>query len=257
VSTLKLALVQFDTRWHDAAGNRALLDGMLGSVAPGTDLVVLPEMFASGFTMCSRDVAETARGPTLEWLAARAARLDAAIAGSLVVEEDGRYFNRLVWMRPDGAHRVYDKRHLFRMAGEHEHYAVGRARLVVEWRGFRICPLVCYDLRFPVFARNRSDYDVLLVVANWPAARQLAWNTLLRARAIENLCFAVGVNRVGTDGNGLAYRGGSAVYDFTGEGRLEVFDRSGVFAADLDSAALAEYRRAFPAWQDADRFELE
>jgi omega-amidase len=257
LSTLKLSLVQFDTRWHDPADNRARLDATLAGLAPGTDVVVLPEMFTTGFTMQPRTVAETMNGPTLAWLAARAERLDAAIVGSLVVEEDGRYFNRLVWMPPDGACRVYDKRHLFRLAGEHEHYAAGRSRLVLEWRGFRILPLICYDLRFPVFARNRSDYDVFLVVANWPAPRQLAWNTLLRARAIENLCYAVGVNRVGTDGNGLAHRGGSAVYDYAGETLVEGFDHPGVLAAEIDGRLLAAHRRAFPVWQDADAFELK
>jgi predicted amidohydrolase len=259
VSTLRLTLVQADTRWHDAAGNRAALGAALANVAPGTDLVVLPEMFSTGFTMASTDVAERMDGPTVAWLSAEARRLDAAIVGSVVVEDEARCFNRLIWATPDGALRTYDKRHLFRMADEHLHYGAGAERLLVSWRGFRICPLVCYDLRFPVFARNRRDgeYDVLLVVANWPAARQQAWNTLLRARAIENQCWSVGVNRVGVDGKGLAYRGGSAVYDWLGDAHLEVFDDPGVFTVRLALAPLSSHRRDFPVWRDADAFELK
>jgi len=259
VSALTLALVQTDTRWHDAAANRAALETAFARIGPDTDVVVLPEMFSTGFTMASHAVAERMDGPTVSWLSAQAHALDAAIVGSLVVDVDGRCFNRLVWATPDGALRTYDKRHLFRMADEDRHYAAGRERIEVSWRGFRICPLVCYDLRFPVFARSRrdADYDVLLVVANWPAARQRAWNALLRARAIENQCWAVGVNRVGVDGKGLAYGGGSAVYDWLGEAQLEVFDNAGVFTTRLELDPLLAYRRDFPAWQDADAFELK
>jgi predicted amidohydrolase len=254
-----LTLVQADTRWHDAEGNRAALEAALANVEPGVDVVVLPEMFSTGFTMASSEVAERMDGPTVAWLGAQARALDAAVVGSLVIEDGGRYFNRLVWATPDGALRTYDKRHLFRMAGEDRHYAAGRDRIEVVWRGFRICPLVCYDLRFPVFARNRRDaeYDVLLVVANWPAPRQRAWNALLRARAIENQCWAVGVNRVGVDGNGLAYTGGSAVYDWLGDAQLEAFDTAGAVMARLELGPLTAYRRDFPAWQDADAFELK
>jgi predicted amidohydrolase len=257
VPSLNVALVQTDTRWHDAAANRAALDASFARLPPATDLVVLPEMFTTGFTMAAATVAERMDGPTLRWLAAAARQLDTAIAGSLVIESAGAHLNRLVWVTPDGTVQTYDKRHLFRMAGEHEHYAAGRARLVVEWRGFRICPLVCYDLRFPVFSRNRNDYDVLLYVANWPAARQQAWQALLRARAIENLCYVIGVNRVGVDGNGLAYAGGSAVYDWLGAARAETAAQTGVFPVALDPGELAGYRRSFPAWQDADAFDLK
>jgi len=262
VSTLTLALVQTATHWHDPAANRAHFDRLLESVAPGADVVVLPEMFSTGFTMSAAEVAETMAGATVTWLRSASRRLNAAFAGSVVIEEDGARFNRFLWVTPDGACRTYDKRHLFRMAGEQNHYRAGHDRLIVSWRGFRICPLVCYDLRFPVFSRNRArggdgDYDMLLVVANWPAPRQQAWNALLRARAIENQCYTVGVNRIGRDGSGLEYRGGSAVYDWLGEARLERFDTEGVFRVEVDLAGLTAHRRDFPVWQDADEFELK
>jgi predicted amidohydrolase len=172
----------------------------------------------------------------------------------VVIGENGRHFNRMLWAAPDGAVTVYDKRHRFRMAGEHEHYAAGDARVVVRLGDWRICLMVCYDLRFPVWFRNRDDYDVLICVANWPAARQTAWDALLRARAVENQCFAIGVNRVGVDGNDVAYRGG---YDFLGEPMACVVDEPGVIELVIDKQKLDVYRGAFPAWQDADDFVLK
>ena len=254
-SRLRIALVQAAPRWHDAAGNRCLFDRALGSISEPVDLVVLPEMFNTGFTMSSREVAETMDGDTVAWLREQAARRGAAIAGSLAVDA-GSIFNRLVWMPPHGRESAYDKRHLFRMAGEHEHYAAGRQRVVVAIGPWRVRLCVCYDLRFPVWLRSRNDYDVLLCVANWPAARQSAWSTLLRARAVENQCYAVGVNRVGTDGNGVEYQGGSTVCDWNGTALVDENDAPAVLTASLDLDALNAYRRRFPAWQDADEFEV-
>jgi predicted amidohydrolase len=256
VSELKVALVQAAPAWHDPAANRALFDRAVQPLVGQADLVVLPEMLSTGFTMHSRQVAETMAGPTAAWLRETAGRLGAAVAGSVVIEDEGRVYNRLLWADADGEVTAYDKRHLFRMAGEHEHYAAGSARVIVELGQWRILLSVCYDLRFPVWLRCQGDYDALLCVANWPAARQSAWNTLLRARAIENLCYVVAVNRVGVDGNAVAYRGGSAVYDPQGEAAVEVFDEPAVTVATLDLGAVRAQRQAFPAWQDADRFEV-
>ena len=256
MSALNVALVQAAPHWHDAAANRALFDAALADLDDATDLVVLPEMLSTGFTMASQEVAETMAGDTVAWLRERAARLGVTLAGSLVIADRGRYFNRLVWMPPDGHEVIYDKRHLFRMADEHAHYAAGDQRVTVNIGPWRVRLTVCYDLRFPVWLRSTGDYDVLLCVANWPAVRQTAWNTLLRARAVENLCYTVAVNRVGRDGNGVDYAGGSAVYDAEGASLVEVFDDETVAKASLDLDRLRDYRRRFPAWQDADGFEV-
>lgn len=256
MQSLKLCLVQTATHWHDPVANRALFDDWLSQVPGDVQLVVLPEMFSTGFTMASGDVAETMDGPTVAWMRQRAGEMNVHLCGSLVVEEKGACYNRFVWMPPDGEPVCYDKRHRFRMAGEHEHYAAGRERCIVTLGQWRILPLVCYDLRFPVWLRNRDDYDLLLAVANWPAPRQQAWNALLRARAIENLAYAAGVNIVGTDGNGVSYTGGTAVYDAEGTPMLEAGTEPGLYAVTLNGDALADYRQRFPAWQDADAFDL-
>ncbi len=254
-STLRVALVQTATVWHDPAANRDLFTRLFDRVDAAVDLIVLPEMFSTGFTMRPREVAETMAGDTVAWLREEAARRGVTVVGSIVVA-DGAYYNRLVWMPPDGRESVYDKRHLFRMAGEHEHYAAGNARTVATIGPWRVRVCVCYDLRFPVWLRCRNDYDILLCVANWPAARHSAWTTLLRARAVENQCYAIGVNRVGADGNGVEYRGGSTVCDWNGQAIVAETDTSGVFTASLDLDALGIYRQDFPAWRDADDFDV-
>ena len=253
---LTVSLIQTDTRWHDPAANRARFDRWFEAVPDAAQLVVLPEMFSTGFTMASAEVAEPMDGPTVAWMRDRAADLGRTLCGSVVIEDGGRCFNRFLWVAPDGTLECYDKRHRFRMAGEHEHYDAGSRRRVMRLGEWRILPLVCYDLRFPVWLRNRGDYDLLLAVANWPAPRQNAWNALLRARAIENLAYAAGVNIVGTDGNGVPYTGGSAVYDPEGRALAEAEDSASLLTVTLDGEALAEYRERFPAWQDADDFEL-
>jgi omega-amidase len=257
VRPLTLALVQTARRWHDAAANRALFDAWFDAVPDTADIVVLPEMFSTGFTMAAAEVAEPMDGPTVGWLRTTARRLDKVVCGSLVIAEGGECFNRFVWMRPDGAVVTYDKRHRFRMAGEHAHYAAGSVRQVIALGDWRILPVVCYDLRFPVWLRNRGDYDLLLVVANWPAARKLAWDTLLRARAIENLACVAGVNIVGTDGNHVAYTGGTVAYGPDGAALLESVADPGVYCVTLDGYALTTFRSQFPAWQDADDFSLD
>jgi predicted amidohydrolase len=260
MQALNVALVQGATRWHDPAGNRAYY-GELIAPLKGSDLIVLPETFTSGFSNEAIHNAETMDGATVVWLRDRARALDAAIAGSVQLRDGDKVFNRLLFVTPDGNVRHYDKRHLFRYADEHKRYAAGAERLIVEWRGWKICPQVCYDLRFPVFSRNRHgdrgfDYDLVLYVANWPSARRYAWQTLLRARAIENLSFCIGVNRVGRDGNGLDYSGDSAVLDYLGMPMVELGAQEQTVAVALDAAALASHRERFPAWMDADNFTL-
>lgn len=255
---LRVSLVQTELVWHDAVANRAALDRLLAPLEGRTDVVVLPEMFTSGFTMDPAAIAELPNGDTPTWLADQAARLGAAVTGSIVASEHGRYVNRLLWMTPDGGAAHYDKRHLFRMAREDEHYAAGSRRLVVEWRGWKVCPLVCYDLRFPVWSRNLAHdlYDLLLYVANWPAARRSAWRALLPARAIENLAYCIGVNRVGADAAGIEHSGDSAAYDYLGRSLLDCGGGMHVETVTLGRRSLDAYREKFPAHLDADEFEL-
>jgi predicted amidohydrolase len=259
MTSLRVALAQQPLVWGDAAANRARFEELLLPLAGRTDLVVLPETFTTGFSMEVDRLAEPADGPSTVWLAHLAARLDAVITGSVITAAGGRYYNRLLWAPPAGEIRHYDKRHLFRMGREHEYFTAGRAAWGIPWRGFNVCPLVCYDLRFPVFSRRRQDldYDLLVYVANWPAARALAWRQLLRARAIENQTYVVGVNRVGADGNGIPHAGDSAAIDFLGQPLVEGGEAAALLTVELDAVALAAYRRKFPAHLDADRFTLE
>ncbi|MGP3791243.1 amidohydrolase [Pseudomonas sp. B392_1p] len=254
---LQLALVQTSLAWHDAAANRARFTALLEQ-ARGADLVILPEMFTTGFSMESAALAESEQGPTHAWLCEQAARLNAVITGTLIVQAaDGSYRNRLLWAQPDGEVLHYDKRHLFRMAGEHEHFTEGDRQVVFELKGWRVRPLICYDLRFPVWSRDPEGTDLLLYVANWPAARRNAWNRLLPARAIENLCYVAAVNCVGIDGKGYAYSGDSQVLDYMGDSLLSVGEGDGVFRVGLKAAALESFRTRFPAYMDADEFVLK
>ena len=264
MQNLRISLVQGATRWHDPAGNRDYYGDLVSPLRGITDVVLLPETFTSGFSNDAIGSAEAMDGPTVAWMRDQAQALDAAVCGSVQLRDGGGVYNRLLWATPDGGLQRYDKRHLFRYAREHERYAAGRERLSVAWRDWRICPLVCYDLRFPVYSRNRHDverpgapdYDLLLYVANWPSARAYAWKTLLRARAIENLCYVAGLNRVGTDGNGLHYAGDSAVIDFLGQPVSECTDAEVVVTTTLQAGELAAHRERFPAMLDGDAFEL-
>jgi omega-amidase len=261
---LRISLVQADTVWHDPAANRAMYGELIAPLAGRTDLVLLPETFTSGFSNEALASAEDMQGPTVAWIRDQARRLDAVVTGSVQIRDGQGVYNRLLWATPDGGLKHYDKRHLFRMAREHERYAAGRERLTVDLKGWRVCPLVCYDLRFPVFIRNRYgveaperfDYDLLLFVANWPSPRRYAWQTLLRARAIENLSYVAAVNRVGTDGNGHPYSGDSVALDFLGQPLIEFGAQPQVATTTLSAAALAAHRERFPAQLDADRFDL-
>ena len=264
MNDLRVSLVQGATRWHDPAGNRGYYGELMSALRGTTDLVLLPETFTSGFSNDAIESAEGMDGPTVKWLRDQARALDAAVTGSVQLRVGDGVYNRMFFATPAGDLWHYDKRHLFRYAGEHERYAPGGPRLTVDWRGWRICPLVCYDLRFPVFSRNRHDverpgqpdYDLALYVANWPAVRAHAWKTLLRARAIENLCYVAGLNRVGTDGNGHAYSGDSAIIDFLGEAVSECADMEVVATTTISGERLQAHREHFPAMLDADRFQL-
>ncbi|SNR54353.1 MULTISPECIES: amidohydrolase [Hymenobacter] len=258
MSDLTISFVQASLQWHSPAANHQELGRYIDEISIRTDLIVLPEMFTTGFSMEAAALAEPMEGPTLQWMRGVAAQRDAVVTGSFIVEEDGLYYNRLLWVRPDGSLSYYNKRHLFTMAGEHNVYAAGTERLIEEWRGWRICPLVCYDLRFPVWSRNPIDqpYDLLLYVANWPAIRRTAWITLLRARAIENLAYTLGVNCVGIDGNNHSYAGDSALLDMRGEYLVEVGNQETSITRALRRSELEAFRERFPALQDGDPFEL-
>ena len=253
---LELALIQTTLAWQDPAANREHFQALLEQ-ARGADLAILPEMFSTGFSMESAELAEPEDGPTTRWLREQARRIETVICGSLIIQAaDGSHRNRLLWARPDGSLAHYDKRHLFRMAGEHKHYSAGDEQVVLELKGWRVRPLICYDLRFPVWSRDAGGTDLLLYTANWPGARRQHWNRLLPARAIENLCYVAAVNRVGEDGKGHGYTGDSQVLDFQGEALLTAGEDDGVFRTQLSSEALNAYRERFPAYLDADVFTL-
>ena len=256
MSTLNISIVQADLVWHSAAANRDRFEAALNAIDEQSDLVVLPEMFTTGFSMDAPALAETMDGQSVAWMQRQAAAKSAAICGSLIIEDEGNYFNRFICARPSGELVTYDKRHLFRLADEHSHYDPGTATTTFEINGFRICPMICYDLRFPVWSRNRGDYDVLLYVANWPSARHNAWSTLLRARAIENLSYLAGVNRIGTDGNDLPYRGGSAIIDYLGKDLADLGDAAGSATETLHLDALHRFRERFAFHEDADTFDI-
>jgi predicted amidohydrolase len=252
---LTLSLIQEQLHWHAPEANRQQLARHIRS-APASDLILLPEMFSTGFSLESEQLAESMAGESVQWMANMAQESGAVIAGTLIIEERGHYYNRLIWMRPDGSHVYYDKRHLFRMVGEERHYSPGQERIVETLNGWRICPLICYDLRFPVWSRNRGDYDLLIYLANWPEARRFHWQSLLRARAIENLTYVGGLNCVGVDGNNITYSGDSVVLGPKGDEKLAAGDQVGCFSYRLDYAALSAYRQSFPAHLDADPFDL-
>jgi omega-amidase len=256
MQTLSVSIIQAELHWHDPERNREQFAVAIQSIDQPTDLIVLPEMFTTGFTMEADAHAEDMDGKSIAWMREMAVASNASICGSLIIEEDGKHYNRFVQVPPQGDLTTCDKRHLFRLADEQHHFAAGTERVTFELNGFRICPMVCYDLRFPVWSRNRSDYDVLLYVANWPSRRHFAWETLLRARAIENLSYVVGVNRNGIDGNELPYIGGSCVVDFLGADLADLQDQNGIATVTLDKQAISAFRERFAFDKDADEFTL-
>lgn len=256
MSTLNITIVQSDLLWHDAIGNREQFATAIASLEEATDLIVLPEMFTTGFSMDAPELAETMDGDSVAWLREMAAKSNASVCGSLIIAECGQFYNRFICAAPSGDLICYDKRHLFRLANEQDHYAPGNKLLTFEIKGWRICPMVCYDLRFPVWSRNHGNYDLLLYVANWPDRRHHAWETLLRARAIENLAYVAGVNRTGTDGNDIPYIGGSSIIDYLGADLAILGDQQGYASATLDLAKLAAFRDRFAFHEDADNFAI-
>ena len=253
---LSVTLVQTELAWENPADNRRLLQSIIEEEAQAADVIVLPEMFTTGFSMNAVANAEPPGGETSAWLQQLARDCDCAITGSIAVQGQGGVYNRMLFAMPEGL-RHYDKRHLFRMAGEHKRYLQGQSREIVEWRGWRILLQVCYDLRFPVFSRNRQDYDLVLYVANWPEPRRMHWRQLLVARAIENLACVVGVNRIGQDANGVDYNGDSLAIAADGELLADLQNHSYTRTVTLSAAALQVYREKFPAHMDADTFRLD
>lgn len=250
---LTVTLVQTELVWEDIPANLALFDSWFEALPDETDLVVLPEMFTTGYSMNASALAQEMDGPAVAWMREASGRKQTDVVGSMIIRDGGHYLNRLIWARPDGALLCYDKRHLFRMAGEEKVYAAGTKLLTVALRGWKIRPFVCYDLRFPVWMRNFDNaYDAAVIVANWPAARSAHWRKLLAARAIENQAYVIGVNRVGTDGDGRIFNGGSAVIDPGGEALIQTNRTPGTRTVRLSAGVITACRDSFPAWMDAD-----
>ncbi|WP_029037547.1 amidohydrolase [Salinimicrobium xinjiangense] len=254
---LKTALLQANLDWENISQNVTNFEQKIKELPQEVDLIILPEMFSTGFSMNAGNLAEPENGPTFRWMQKMASEKDAAVTGSLIISENGNFYNRLYFVYPDGSFQKYDKRHTFTLAKENDTYASGKERLIVEYKGWKVCPLVCYDLRFPVWARNTEGYDLLIFVANWPAARVAAWDTLLKARAIENMSYCIGVNRVGRDGSDLNYVGHSAVYDSLGKQISGAHDESEFTEiVELDKDHLKETRSQLKFLQDRDRFTV-
>lgn len=253
---MKISLIQTSLIWEDAEANKNNFEKLINGIAEATDIIVLPEMFATGFTMEPAICAEPMDGKTVNWMKEMAAFKDCAVTGSLVIEENGKYYNRLLFVLPDGEIKFYDKHHLFSLAVEEKAYTAGAERLIVEYREWKICPLVCYDLRFPVFSRNTEAFDLLLYVANWPSPRLVAWDALLKARAIENMCYVAGVNRVGKDSNGHEYPGHSQVLDYLGAHSIAPSSAEGVFTVTLNKESMLETRKKLGFLNDMDRFTV-
>jgi len=253
---LNITLVQTSLIWQQANANCDHISQILQNNQPATDLIVLPEMFNSGFTLDATKVAETMDGATVQWMKLLATTHNAAVTGSLVIRDHNQNFNRMVIAYPDGNLHWYDKKHLFRMANEQQRYSAGDKRLVIHWRDWNIALYVCYDLRFPVWCRNQSDTDLMLFVASWPGVRAYPWQTLLRARAMENLCYVCGVNRIGTDANDIDYKGDSAIIDMAGNDMCQLGSADIIHTATLSGDKLIRFRDKFPAHLDADQFTV-
>jgi len=276
MSTLTVTTIQANLRWEDKTANLTYFEDKINGIRETTEVVILPEMFSTGFSMKPEILAERMDGPTLEWMKRIAAQKKVILTGSLIIEEEGNYYNRLIWMLPNGQYGFYDKRHRFAYAGENEHYTAGHKRLIASVKGWKVNLLVCYDLRFPVWSRQGGtagqpapdegqtagmptapEYDLLIYVANWPERRSVAWKTLLQARAIENQSYVVGVNRVGEDGNKIDHSGDTMIIDPLGEVCYHGLKEEAVFTYTLRKERLEEVRNRFPFWRDADHFSIE
>ncbi|MFT3682397.1 MAG: amidohydrolase [Ferruginibacter sp.] len=261
MSTLTLTTIQSNLKWEDKAANLRMFEEKINAIEERTEIVILPEMFSTGFSMRPEQLAETMDGATINWMRRIATDKKIILTGSIIIKEEEKFFNRLVWMLPNGDFGFYNKRHLFAFAEEDKHYTAGNKRLIASVKGWKINLQVCYDLRFPVWARQSTaadkktpEYDVLIYVANWPEKRNHAWKTLLCARAIENQCYVVGVNRVGTDGNNIYHSGNSLILNPLGEVLYHVADEEDIFSITIEKEKLEEIRARFPFWKDADDF---
>lgn len=254
---LLVNIVQADLHWEAPEANRHMFSRFFDQTEEDVQLYILPEMFTTGFSMNAHELAEEQEGPTLKWMRQMATHHKAAITGSVIIKDGSNYFNRLFFVFPDSSYHWYDKRHTFTLAGEHRTYTAGTDKLIVDYNGWKICPLICYDLRFPVWARNVYNYDILIYVANWPRKRVSAWDALLRARAIENMSYCIGVNRVGVDGNGHEYVGHSAVYDILGD-RISAPENNSIFSETikLSKKHIADVRKKLRFLDDRDTFNL-
>lgn len=264
MNKLQVSTIQTDIYWQDVDANLAMLEEKIWQIDSATDLIVLPEMFNTGFSMNAEKLAEPPNFKTFLWLKQMAKQFDAAICGSYIVKEEGKYYNRLCFVEPNGDNDFYNKRHLFRMGDEHLTYTQGKKRLIYQYKGWKVMPQVCYDLRFPVWSKNRYlqeedqlEYDLLIFVANWPAPRSSVWDALLKARALENQCYAIGVNRTGSDGEGVNYNGQTTIYDFKGSQLIEPSDEQGIESATLVLDDLQAFRKKFPVYLDWDKFNIE
>ena len=254
---LKIVLIQSELHWEQPEANLAMFEEKLWQLEKGQDIIILPEMFTTGFTM-NTSLWEHKNGKTVNWMKQQAAQFKAVVTGSLIIKDENNFYNRLVWADPSGEVKFYDKRHLFRMAEEDKFFYEGKERLIVEYKGWKILPQVCYDLRFPVWSRNIDlEYDLAIYVANWPAARSNAWKILLQARAVENLAYIAGLNRVGEDGKGIAYNGASSVINYKGEVMQQVMNDEAIIYQELQAEPQKAFREKFPAWRDADKFRLD
>lgn len=270
---LSITIIQSSLHWENVNENLKMFSENIFSIKEETDLIVLPEMFSTGFTMNNKPLAEKMNGKTFEWMKQMAKEKNCVVTGSIIIEENSKYYNRLIWMRPDGSFETYDKRHLFRYANEQDYYTAGNKKLIVDLNGWKICPMICYDLRFPVWIRNRNlipdpspsgegrnsqvEYDILIFVANWPERRNYPREALLLARAIENQSYVVGVNRVGKDGGDINHSGDSAVINPQGEVISKAkSNEETIMTVSLSYSALEEWRKKFPAWMDADKFTV-
>lgn len=254
---MKVALLQTDIIWENPLANRLLLESEIFSCADKFDLLVLPEMFTTGFTMAAKNFAETMNGETIQWMQHIAKTTKAAVTGSLIIIENQNYYNRMVFVSPKGTIEFYDKRHLFSLVGEDKNYTKGTEKKIIEYKNWRICLQICYDLRFPAFSRNQENYDLLLYVANWPKARNAAWNILLKARAVENMCYTIGVNRVGKDKNNNEYVGNSQCLDYLGNEVANLKEKSGLTVVKLKRDEILKIREKFPFLEDQDQFIID
>ena len=253
---MNVALIQTNIIWENPAENRSVLEAKINSITNDIDLLILPEMFTSGFTMNPSSVAETMQGTTIFWLKNIAKAKNCAITGSLIITENKNFYNRMVFVFPDGEIQYYDKKHLFTLAGEDKVYTSGTEKVLVNYNNWKICLQVCYDLRFPVFSRNTENYDLLIYVASWPKVRTNAWDILLKARAVENISYVIGVNRIGTDNNNFEYIGHSQIIDELGNFIIKPTENEGVFIADLEKNKMIETRKKLNFLEDRDYFDL-